>query len=692
MNENAAGSYRVGIDVGGTFTDLVAVGASREVVAIKVPTTPRAPQDGVLTALRLFLERVAGGHISSIAHSTTIATNALLGQMHLELPRVALLTTDGFRDVIEIGRQNRSEIYNLFVTRPKPLVAREDRLPIRERMDFHGNVLLPLDQATLDAAIEHIRAHNIPAVAIGFLHSYANDAHEKLAALAIARALPDVSITQSAQIDPEYREYERFSTAVVNAALLPIISTYLEALMRGIATLRIDAPFYVMQSNGGMSRADRIVAQPATIIESGPASGVIAAAAAGKRRKISHVLSFDMGGTTAKAGTIVDGRPQVVAEFEAAGKTHSGRAMKGSGYPVRFPFIDLAEVSAGGGTIAWIDEAGALRVGPLSAGADPGPACYGVSEQATVTDANIVLGRLGDVLLGGAFPVDARRSREAIGVLAAQLQLTVEETAAGILRLVDTEMAKVLRIVTVERGLDPRGFALVAFGGNGALHACALAEELGIGKVVIPQRSGLFSAYGLLVAQLQSSQVRPLLLRSGELNDRTATRIFAALQQRASEDLLAQGATPESMTFLREYEARYAGQSFELTVPAKRSVASSIPLFHERHEATYGYCVPSEPVEFVAARLTASAPVATLDFPLPQMNERTPAACAERPVWFESGTRAVRVHQRDALAEGTTIQGPAIVEQYDACTYVAPDWHGRIQDGDILLEHVRGTD
>ncbi|MFN2528298.1 MAG: hydantoinase/oxoprolinase family protein [Candidatus Baltobacteraceae bacterium] len=682
-----AAHYRVGIDVGGTFTDLVAVDTTGKIVAIKVPTTPRAPQDGVLTALGMFLEQAPGARVSSLAHSTTIATNALLGQMHLELPRVALLTTEGFRDVIEIGRQNRSEIYNLFVTRPKPLVAREDRLPIRERLDFQGNVLTALDESSLDAAIEHIRKNNIPAVAIGFLHSYVNDAHEQLAARKIAQALAGVSIVQSAQLDPEYREYERFSTAVVNAALQPIITTYLEGLMRGLQQMQIDAPLHVMQSNGGMSRADRILERPATIIESGPASGVIAAAAAGRRRGISHVLSFDMGGTTAKAGTIVGGRPQVVAEFEAAGRTHSGRAMKGSGYPVRFPFVDLAEVSAGGGTIAWVDDGGALRVGPISAGADPGPACYGTSDKPTVTDANVVLGRLnGQTLLGGAFPIDAQRSRAAIARLAARLHLGTEETAAGIVKLVDTEMAKILRIVTVERGLDPRDFALVAFGGNGALHACALAEELGIRSIVIPQRSGLFSAYGLLVAELQSSQVRPLMLASGDLDERAAAQTFADLQARATGELAAQGASLDSISFVREYDARYCGQSFELSVAATESVSAALPLFHQKHKATYGYSVNDEPVEFVNARLTATAPVATFELPMPKTIHHTTAAPTERSVWFLGGARSVVVYQRDALKEASILYGPAIIEQYDACTYVAPNWTARIENGDILLE------
>ncbi|MDQ6930111.1 MAG: hydantoinase/oxoprolinase family protein [Candidatus Eremiobacteraeota bacterium] len=681
-------SYRAGIDVGGTFTDLLAEDTNGAIVAIKVPTTPRAPQDGVLAAVRQFQERAPGAHITLLAHSTTIATNALLGQMHLELPRVALITTEGFRDVIEIGRQNRSEIYNLFVTRPKPLVARNDRLCVAERLDFNGNVLVPLDPDSLNEAIEYVRANNIPAVAIGFLHSYINDAHERAAAHALARALPHVAIAQSAELDPEYREYERFSTAVVNAALLPVISTYLEALMRGLSGMGIDAPLYVMQSNGGMSRADRVLARPATIIESGPASGVIAAAHAGRRRNISHVLSFDMGGTTAKAGTIVDGRPQVVAEFEAAGRTHSGRAMKGSGYPVRFPFIDLAEVSAGGGTIAWIDDGGALRVGPLSAGADPGPACYGVSDRATVSDANVVLGRLNQsALLGGAFPIDAQRSRDAVEKLARPLGLGIEETAAGIVKLVDTEMSKVLRIVTVERGLDPRDFALVAFGGNGALHACALADELGIHVIVIPPRSGLFSAYGLLVAELQASHTRPLLTDAGAFKDEQANDIFATLERTAREELLAQGAPASSVTFAREYDARYAGQSFELAIAADGSVAQSAARFHERHEATYGYAVPHERVELVNARLNARAPVAPLSRSQrsAEVSKRVPA---QRPVWFADGARDLMVFQRSALTEGQRLRGPAIIEQYDACTYAAPGWDARLDAGDLVLERA----
>ncbi len=359
-------SLRVGIDVGGTFTDLVAIESwSGKLATRKLASTPREPQRAVTEALR---DLLAGYEqppaIEFLAHATTIATNALLGQLTLELPRVALITTEGFRDVIEIGRQNRSEVYNLFVERPRPLVARDDRLTVIERIDYRGEVLVPLDDASVQRACALLRERGVAAVAVCLLHAYANDEHERRVAGALAAALPGVPVTRSSALDPEYREYERFSTTVVNAALAPIVERYLERLVADLRGAGIGAPLYVMRSDGGMAAAEHVSTRPAALIESGPASGAIATAALGERLGIERLLSFDMGGTTAKCGAVIDGRVQVVTEFEAAGKTHSGRAIKGSGYPVRFPFVDLAEVSAGGGTIAWIDDAGSLRVGP----------------------------------------------------------------------------------------------------------------------------------------------------------------------------------------------------------------------------------------------------------------------------------------------------------------------------------------
>jgi N-methylhydantoinase A len=688
-----AGALRVGIDVGGTFTDLVAVDTQTgERSIVKSSSTPRAPEEGVLNALdRLFENYAQPPRIEYLAHSTTIATNALLGQMHLELPRVVFVTTEGFRDVVEIGRQNRSEVYNLFVTRPKPLAAREDRLTVRERIDYRGNVLVELEDDEIARVVGELRERKPDAIAIGLLHSYANDAHERRLAHAIAEALPSVPITCSAQIDPEYREYERFSTAIVNATLLPIVQRYLDRLVSGLRARGIEAPLYVMQSNGGMAAASRASMRPAAIIESGPASGVIAAADLARRAGTQRVLSFDMGGTTAKAGTIVDGAVQVATEFEAAGATHSGRSVKGSGYPVRFPFVDLAEISAGGGTIAWIDEAGSLRVGPISAGADPGPACYGHSDRATVTDANVVLGRLNPrALAGGTFPIDAQRSRDALAILAQQIGLSIEETAAGIVRIVDAQMAKVLRIVTVERGLDPRDFSMVAFGGNGPLHGCALADELEIRRMIVPRDPGVFSAHGLLVAELRASFVRPVLRETAAMSNGESDALFVELEAQGRQVLREQGAADGSMRFVREYDARYRGQSFELEVPHEADMGAVAMQFHERHKRRYGYAVPEEPVEIVNARLTAVAALERLRELVPP--ERTPRAAdaQRRNVWIDGAFVAIPVHQREALAQGTPIEGPALVEQYDTCTYVAPGWTAQHGADMMILERMNG--
>lgn len=685
QDDTKTARVRIGIDVGGTFTDLVAVDTrTGERIARKHPSTPRAPEQGVLDALDALLAGYeTPPQIESIAHSTTIATNALLGQMHLELPRIVFLTTRGFRDVIEIGRQNRSEVYDLFVTRPAPLVAREDRIAVEERVAYDGEVLVPLSDAEIERVVNEVRARSgVAAAAIGFLHSYAYPAHERRMATALARAFPDLPVTRSCEIDPEYREYERFSTAVVNAALTPIVRGYLERLETALQQRGITAPFFVMQSNGGMSLAAQIASRPATIIESGPASGVIAAAQLARDAGFAHVLSFDMGGTTAKAGTIVAGVVQVAGEFEAAGRTHSGRSVKGSGYPVRFPFVDLAEISAGGGTIAFVDEAGSLRVGPISAGADPGPACYGRSDRATVTDANLVLGRLNPrALAGGTFAIDAERAQVSIAALGDRLGLDAPQTAAGIVRIVDAQMAKVLRIVTVERGLDPRNFTLVAFGGNGPLHACALAAELGITRIAVPALPGVFSAQGLLVAPLRVSLLRGVMLEATRTQEQTLREMFIELEREAVAALREQGAAQASMIFSREYDARYRGQSFELEVDADGGPTQAAAAFHRKHAARYGYAVEDEPVELVNARLTATAPAVAVA----RNGARTLAQATvarSRDVWIDGKMRAVPVHRRESV-NGTLI-GPALVEQDDAVTFVAPEWRAEPR-GDVLL-------
>ena len=685
-------SWRVGVDVGGTFTDLVATDAGGAIVRLKVATTPKAPEEGLLDALRTLLRDVDAGAIVQLSHASTIATNALLGQVHLELPRVAFVTTEGFRDVLEIGRQARSSVYDLNVKRPVPLARREDRLTVRERIDHDGSVHVALDLQTVAAAVEAIRARGIGSVAVGLLNSYMNDAHERAVVDAVRAALPDVAITASSALVREEREYERFSTAVVNAALLPVVRGYLDRLAAGVRALGITAPVFVMQSNGGTAALDFVAERPATLVESGPASGVIAAAAAGAAIGVANVLSFDMGGTTAKAGTIIGGEPEIAYEFEAAGSTHSGRGRVGSGYPVRFPFVDLAEVSAGGGTIARLDSVGVLRVGPLSAGADPGPACYGKGLQPTVTDANVVLGRLNPVaLVGGAFPIDASRSHAAVASVAAPLGGDVERTAAGIVALVDAEMAKVLRIVSVERGLDPRDFVLMAFGGGGPLHACALADDLGMRRVVIPRYPGLFSALGLLAADVRATFSRSHVAPLDAATLGNARAAAAALDVEARVALRRQGVADEAIRTVAELDVRYAGQSFDLTVPFDGDAVAIAEAFHRRHERRYGYASRDERVELATVRVTAigsaGTPPQTAGAGNGAQFDASATRIGVRRAWDVGGFVEAAIYDRERLPAGSSFDGPAIVEQYDTTSWIPAGWRAVCDArGNVIVE------
>ena len=686
-------SWRVGIDIGGTFTDLVALADDGRLIRHKVSSTPRAPEEGLLAALQALLEEVKPEEIALVAHASTIATNALLGQVHLELPRVAFITTEGFRDVLEIGRQNRSAIYDLHVTRPKPLARREDRLVVRERRTHDGGAIVPLDASSVQTAVATVRERGITAIAVGLLHADVDGAHERTIADALHAAIPDAEVSLSSEIDPQYREYERFSTTVLNAALAPIVRAYLERVARGVRAAGVQAPIFVMRSDGGMAALKAASRRPATLIESGPASGVIAAAYVGQVLGLANVLSFDMGGTTAKAGTIFHGVPQISTSFEAAGTTHSGRSVKGSGYPVRFPFVDLAEVSAGGGTIAWLDAAGTLRVGPLSAGADPGPACYGHGDRPTVTDANVVLRRSNPrALLDGAFPIDAERSHAAVASVAAPVGGDVERAAAGIVALVDAEMAKVLRIVSVERGHDPRDFTLLAFGGGGPLHACAVAADIGVRRAIVPGAPGVFSAYGLLAADVRVSAVRSIVAVAGDATWKAVRSLFDALAREGDAALAEQGVAKSDRSFVRELDLRYVGQSTELSLIAPRSLDEAVEAFHLRHEQRYGFAARHDPVEIVTARVVG---VGTTPKPrlvaaaAPAGRQPEARALRERREVFD-GVRFTDtpVYGRTLLRPGDAFAGPAVVEQYDATTYVAPAWNAHVDGfGNLVLEH-----
>ncbi|MFP3287965.1 MAG: hydantoinase/oxoprolinase family protein [Acidilobus sp.] len=643
----------VAVDVGGTFTDVVYLEESGRLRLSKVPTTPREPERGVIDGLR----GVSPEAPFEVLHATTIATNSLLGQVGLELPRTALVTTRGFRDVIEIGRQSRPQLYNLFFNKPRQLVPRELRYEVSERTLADGTVERPVDEAELERVADDMARRGVASVAISFLNSYRNPSNELKAKEALSRRF--MYVTTSCEAAPEPREYERASTAVVNAVLRPIVSRYLEVLWGSLSGLGASS-LSVMSSSGGLVDAEEASLRPVQLIESGPAAGAIAAAALSRELGVSMAIGFDMGGTTAKASSIVNGEVEVTTEYEVGGEVHHGRMIKGSGYPVRFPFIDLAEVSAGGGTIIWRDEAGALRVGPLSAGADPGPASYGMGgDRATLTDANLALGRLPTELAGGLIRLRPELALRALSGLG-----DPEAVASQAIELADLEMARAIRLVTVERGLDPSEFSIIAFGGAGPQHAADLAEEVGSRRVIVPPEPGLFSALGLLMADVKYEARRPF---PGDLEG-----AFAELEGDLTRRL------GRVDYFVRLLDVRYRGQGWELTIraPQDLSPGSVREAFERAHREAYGFTL-DRPVEVVAARVFAviRRPRVNLG-EAKEGGEATPTA--HRRAYISGSWDEVPVYRREELPKGFRVEGPAIIEEYSSTIVVPRGWRGEV--------------
>ena len=504
----------------------------------------------------------------------------------------------------------------------------------------------------------------------------------------------DVYVSASYEISNEYREYERFSTAVVNAVLMPVIHKYITQLEQDLELLKLQTQLYVMQSNGGLAKSNVVSQKPATIVESGPAAGVIAAAWLGEQTGIKNIISFDMGGTTAKAGTVRGKIPEVVPEYEVAGKIHMGRLVKGSGYPVRFPFIDLAECSAGGGTIAKAVN-GSLMVGPLSAGAVPGPACYGRGgTEATITDANLLLGRLnpGD-LLDGAMSIHPEKAEEAYKRLGNELGISAEEAAVSVVRIANSMMSKILRIVSVERGYDPRDFALVAFGGAGPMHVCALAEELEINSIVIPPNPGMFSALGLLTADLFHDYSRPVLSDARSVDADRVEKLFKEMMVEGQSTLDSEDVSRASQQHQRTLDIRYKGQGFELNIKTEtpfteQSIKKAVEAFHVKHTEVYGYAEEDEPIEVVNAKLRV---IGLLESPA--LTERMLSGVAEpkemRRVYYETDNSWHSTGVYDRLTLGAEAMGPAIIEQYDSTTVIYPGWSFKPDTrGNLILRRM----
>jgi len=649
---------RVGVDVGGTFTDLVAL-VGQELVAAKVPSIPADQSAGVFDAIDS--AELAG--IAALAHGTTVATNALLERRG---GRVALVTTEGFRDVIEIGRQNRPDLYDLRAARPAPLVPRQLRFTVHERVTPAG-VLRPVDPDSLAATVAALRTAEVDAVAVCLLFSFVDPGHEREVADAIRLARPDLRVLLSSDTLPEFREYERFSTTVASAYLAPTLDTYLGRLAER-ASARSVAPPLVMQSSGGVTTVELAVEQPAGCVLSGPAGGVVGAAYVAAASGFDDVLTLDIGGTSTDVATVVGGQPRTTTESVIAG------------VPIRLPMLDVHTVSAGGGSIVWADDGGALRVGPRSAGAEPGPASYGRGgTQPTLTDANLVLGYLADgAQLGGSVRLDATAAERALAAVGGQLGLSAYETAVGAIRVANATVSRALRVISVERGLDPRGFALVAFGGAGGLHACAVADDLEIPTVLVPRAGGVLSALGLALSDLRRDYVRAYLGEVATLDLAAVDGAYAELERQAAGELTGS-------TCVRQADLRYRRQAFELTVPAD-DLGELAEQFHAAHEQRYGYRMDGETVQIVNIRVTATVSVAAP--PLPPPRVATGARRGRRQAYVAGGRSDVLVVPRDALGVADEVVGPAIVEYPESTCLVPSGWAGAVDKvGTLVLEH-----
>ena len=689
-------AWRVGIDIGGTFTDVAMVEEQSGRIGIaKVLTTPRDFGQGVINGITQGLERygIAAADVSLLSHATTVVTNALLEKKGA---RAGFIATRGFRDILELRRSSRPDLYDLFQDGPAILIPRRHRYEITERIDAQGEVVIPLADDELPALIDAIRAEKLETIAVSLMFSFLNDAHERRIGAALRAALPGVGVFLSCEVLPEIREFERASTTGVCAYVGPLLASYLERLSQATQALGLPS-LMVMGSSGGVFDIAEGLRMPAMAVESGPAAGVIAAQLAGRQLGRPDLISFDMGGTTAKASVIVNGEVSVTAEYEVGGAANTKRWMHGTGHPIRVPVIDLAEVSAGGGSIAWVDPGGSLKVGPHSAGADPGPAAYGGGGTfPTVTDANVVLGLLDrDALLDGALKIDSPAAERAItDHVANRYNLTAAEAASRIIEVVNSNMAQALRIVSVERGHDPREFSLIAFGGAGPVHAVALAEELAIPEVIIPPAPGAFSALGLVATDLKRDYSRTLYADLGTVEASRVGDAIAAMETAGAAMLEAARVPAERRALLRQADVRYRRQAYELTIPVadgpitRESLEALAEQFHIKHAQTYGHANRNEPVQLVNLRLTALGRLP--DLKLTQHADPGSARLRQRSVWFPTtGFVDTPVHWRNGLTPGTNILGPAIIEALDSTTVLPPGWQALVDDlGYLRLTRV----
>jgi len=690
--------YRLGIDVGGTFTDAILINeATGETRIAKMPSTPKDPSIGFLKAIERILREadIKTEDVGYLVHGTTVATNAIIEG---NLAPTGFLTTEGFRDMLEIQRQIRPALYDLLFEKPRPLVPRYRCYGIPERLGPSGQVLTTLDESAVVKAAHELKQEGVEAIAVCYLFSFRNPAHEKRTREILQQIFPEAVISISSDVAPEIREYFRASTTVINAGVQPLVGRYLSNIEKRLRGAGLKGELLIMQSSGGVLTFEAARTKPVFMVESGPAAGVIVSAHLGRVLGFDNVMSFDMGGTTAKAGLIEHGTPHITKEYEVGTAARAERGAKGAGYPIRTPVIDLVEIGAGGGSIAWVDAGGMLRVGPHSAGADPGPVCYGLGgTEPTITDANLVLHRLdADHFLGGEIRLDEQAAYRAIKEKCADpLGLGVVEVAIGIVEIANTAMINAARRISVQRGHDPRDFVLVAFGGAGPLHANRLAAELEIPTLLVPVSPGTTSAMGLLVTDLKHDYSATLIQRTDRLDAEAVNRRFREMEDRGRKALLGEGMEGARIGFERQVEMRYVGQSYELPVPlpdgkVEDALDGMLRQFHEEHERAYGFAAPAEPVEFVTLRLTAVGGIAKPKLrELPRRDRDVSAARrAVRKVYFAESGGFVDCpsYDRYKLAADGVIDGPAIVEEMDSTTVIHPGFGAAVDRyGNLLI-------
>ena len=672
--------YRIGFDVGGTFTDFslhdTASGMLRH---FKVPSTPADPSEAIEAGLRTLLDtlHIAPGEIGFVGHGTTVATNMVIERRGVA---TGLIITRGFRDVLEIGRQVRPHLYDYTVRTPVPLVPRECRLEVSERIDAGGAVLQPLDETEVAAAADCMAAQGVAAIAICFLHAYLSDAHERRAAEIIRARLPHIYLSTSSGVLPEFREFERFSTTAINAYIGPRMERYLDRLLGRLSGLDLTTKPYTIHSNGGLMSVESVRQYPVRCCLSGPAAGVVGAAEVAREAGHANLITFDAGGTSTDVSLIERGVPAFASARTIAD------------YPVRSPMVDVHVIGAGGGSIAWLDDAGALKVGPRSAGADPGPVAYGLGgTEPTLTDANIVLQRLDPAaLLGGRMPLDASASRRAIAeTIASPMGLSVEQAALGIIRIAVANMSRAIRSVSTEKGHDVREFALFPYGGAGPLHAAAVAAECGIRRVLVPVEPGTMCARGILLSDVSLDLVRSEITPADEGSWSRIMERYATMQESGRVWLESERIAADRRRFERVIEARYKGQNHEVQVRLAGDdvrFGDFVGAFADAHRREYGYDVPGRAVEVVNCRLKA---IGLIERPAPHfIGAVGPAqAKATREVYFDAGWIATPVFDRADLAIGTRLAGPAIIDEMSATTLVPPGCAINVdRSGNLLME------